>query len=50
MSATQEMETPVKVRQKGQVTIPLNIRESLGIKEDDMVKIKVSKLETAKGG
>ena len=38
------MKTVVKVKTKGQVTIPVELREALGLKEGDLIEIEVVKV------
>ncbi|MGA9099768.1 MAG: AbrB/MazE/SpoVT family DNA-binding domain-containing protein [Methanotrichaceae archaeon] len=39
-----ELDATVKVRLHGRVTLPQDLREALGIKDGDIVHIKVSKV------
>jgi AbrB family looped-hinge helix DNA binding protein len=44
MLKTLELDATVKVRLHGRVTLPQDLREALGIKDGDIVHIKVSKV------
>ena len=44
MTKTMELDATAKVRLNGRVTLPLELREALGIKDGDTVHIKVSKV------
>lgn len=44
MTKTMELTATTKVRLNGRVTLPLEIREALKIKDGDTVHIKVSKV------
>jgi AbrB family looped-hinge helix DNA binding protein len=44
MPKTKELNATVKVRLHGRITLPQDLREALGIKDGDIVYIKVSKV------
>ena len=44
MTKTMELDATAKVRLNGRVTLPLELREALGIKDGDTVHISVSKV------
>jgi AbrB family looped-hinge helix DNA binding protein len=44
MGRTEELDATVQVRLNGRVTLPFEIRQALGIKDGDLVHIKVSKV------
>ncbi len=42
-----EVQTVAKIVREGRITVPLAIREALGLKDGDKVQLTISKIEEA---